>query len=307
MMKEQRPLVSILIPVYNQENLVRETLMSVFSQKYTNIEVLIGDDNSCDSTVEEVYSCISSAPEGIHCKVFCSSQNQGISANLNRLISEAKGEFISFLGGDDLMFADKLSKQIDFMLRNPECTICYHDMMLFDSDTQEQMHLYSKRHPPREGGVDMLIKYGSFNCGSSNIIRMKQKVYCDERIKFASDWLHFISCLEVNKGKICYLSECLGGYRRHSGNITQIRREQGFEEIILTIRLLEEKYRGKKRLINYVYAEKYFTYSCFLLKNKEYLSAMKLFVKGILKNPMGLLAVARNGYNYFKVKREGTI
>ena len=102
-------LVSVIIPCYNSENLVTETLMSVFSQNYPSLEVICVDDGSTDSTLIKLNAL--KAPTHISYKVI-SSENRGASAARNLALNHATGEFIQFLDSDDLISNNKISKQI---------------------------------------------------------------------------------------------------------------------------------------------------------------------------------------------------
>jgi len=88
------PKISLLIPVYNQEKIVRDTLQSVLSQDYPDKEVLISDDCSTDNT----YKVCQDFPFILS----RNSYNLGFTGNFNKLIKAAKGEYIIFLCGDDI-------------------------------------------------------------------------------------------------------------------------------------------------------------------------------------------------------------
>ena len=93
------PLVSIVIPVYNVENFVKDTLSSVCNQTYKNIEIICVDDGSTDNSLS-VLNFYSEKDKRI--KVL-SQSNSGVSAARNNGIRAAEGEYICFLDSDDFM------------------------------------------------------------------------------------------------------------------------------------------------------------------------------------------------------------
>ncbi|MBW4444612.1 MAG: glycosyltransferase [Plectolyngbya sp. WJT66-NPBG17] len=104
-----KPLVSILIPAYNVEQYLAETLDSALAQTWKNIEIIIVDDGSKDSTLEIAKQYESSIVKVIH------QANQGQSASENRALQEAQGEFIQYLDADDLLVPDKIERQIQLL------------------------------------------------------------------------------------------------------------------------------------------------------------------------------------------------
>lgn len=111
-MTEIDNLVSIILPSYNLEKYIAETIESVLSQTYTNWELLITDDCSTDETVNIVKSY---CEKDHRIKLFCQERNCGAGAARNNSIMEARGRYIAFLDGDDWWYPEKLQMQIDFI------------------------------------------------------------------------------------------------------------------------------------------------------------------------------------------------
>ena len=107
----RKPLVSIIIPVFNGEKVILDTIDSLWKQTYKKWEAIIVDDESKDRT-KELLSKVKSKK----IRVVNLEKNSGAAEARNRGISEAKGEYICFLDADDLWRADKLEKQVKFML-----------------------------------------------------------------------------------------------------------------------------------------------------------------------------------------------
>lgn len=119
------------------------------------------------------------------------------------------------------MLPGKISTQVAFMESHPECSICYHDLEVFDSDTGRLLYHYSQQQQPRTGGLREVIRFSTFNGACSNMVRRSAAPAhgFDNRFPVASDWLYWIETLSGG-GRIEYLDHVLGRYRRHAGNVT---------------------------------------------------------------------------------------
>ncbi len=113
------PLISVVIPVYNGEKTIRETLESLLNQTFKDFEAIVINDGSQDATLDVVASFKDS-----RIKVF-SYPNSGPSASRNRGIALASGEYISFLDADDLWTSDKLEAQLQALQAYPEAALAY--------------------------------------------------------------------------------------------------------------------------------------------------------------------------------------
>jgi glycosyltransferase involved in cell wall biosynthesis len=113
------PLISVVVPVYNGEKTIRETIESVLNQTFKDLELIIINDGSKDATLEIV-----SEIQDPRIQVF-SYPNAGLSASRNRGISQATGEYISFIDADDLWTPDKLENQLKALQSNPQAALAY--------------------------------------------------------------------------------------------------------------------------------------------------------------------------------------
>lgn len=114
-MKKNNPKVSFLIPLYNAEKYIAETLDSVLAQTYQNFEVIIVDDGSVDGSLAIVQKYKDS-----RIKLFCNDKNRGIAYTRNCALSYCKGTYIALLDDDDLALNTRLEKQIDFLENHPD-------------------------------------------------------------------------------------------------------------------------------------------------------------------------------------------
>jgi glycosyltransferase involved in cell wall biosynthesis len=102
-----KPLVSILIPAYNAEAWISDTLNSAIAQTWPNKEIIVVDDSSKDQTL-----AVARKFESDQVKVF-THPNSGAAATRNKAFSLCKGEYIQYLDADDLMSPDKISRQLE--------------------------------------------------------------------------------------------------------------------------------------------------------------------------------------------------
>lgn len=117
--------ISVIIPVYNLEKYIVNTIESVLSQTYRNIELIIIDDGSTDNSIQKCmyYSKFDERVKVLH------QENKGVSAARNKGIDEANGDFICFVDGDDLIDKSMLEKLYD-AISHSDLSICglrYYD------------------------------------------------------------------------------------------------------------------------------------------------------------------------------------
>ncbi|MCR4727748.1 MAG: glycosyltransferase [Lachnospiraceae bacterium] len=108
-----RETISIIVPVYNAERFIKDTINTVLSQTEKNFELILVDDCSKDSSCE----IINSFSDGRICLVK-QPENRGAAEARNRGLSEANGRYIAFLDADDLWEKDKLEKELRFLKLN---------------------------------------------------------------------------------------------------------------------------------------------------------------------------------------------
>ena len=122
-------LVSIIMPSWNTERFIKDSIDSVVAQTYENWELIIVDDCSSDGTEDVVLSF-----EDERIKYFKNKKNSGAAITRNRALREAKGEWIAFLDSDDIWTPDKLDKQVKFMNKN-NYVFSYHNFEKIDEDS----------------------------------------------------------------------------------------------------------------------------------------------------------------------------
>jgi glycosyltransferase involved in cell wall biosynthesis len=213
------PLVSVAVVTYNQRPWIEQCLHSILAQDYPNFEIVVADDASTDGTGECVEQIARAHPGRFN--VRHAERNRGVTGNHNAALAACRGDYLSWIGGDDLMLPGKLSAQVAFMQAHPACAICYHDVELFDSDSGATVRRWAAVDRPRRGGMATLVRHGNFNAGISSMVRRSASPErFDDSIPVASDWLYYVECL-AGGGTIDPIDGMFARQRRgHGANVT---------------------------------------------------------------------------------------
>lgn len=291
------PLVSVAIITYNQKEFLKEAIESVLIQNYKPIEIVVGDDFSSDGSQEMLKDYQNKYPGIFVLKL--ASKNEGITPNSNAVQAACSGKYIAWLGGDDIMLAGKISKQVEFLESHPDYNIVYHNLDVFDSFTGNHLHYYNSPKSCYTGDVTQLIKHGTFNGACASMVRHSSSpdYGFDTRIPVASDWLYWIEHL-VNGGKIGCINVVLGRYRRHDKNVSNPNSQQapqGYLDTIETCTILLEKYPRYKKIIN-------FRLSIFHRGLRKY-GYSKNLIKSIKYNPLNIISITMLALFYASFKK----
>lgn len=213
-MDEQPVSVSVIVPVYNSQDFIFECLTSINEQDFESFEILVSDDCSSDKTplvLAQFETCK-------RIKIFSQPKNLGITKNCNFLLRQARGKYVCFFAGDDVMLPQKLRKQFLFMERNSQCSFSYHNAEILLSYPGTQRDIIRLRaKPPLQDAADVIKQMGvpesmSMMVRASSI---PEKLF-NEDYDYVSDWLMQIE-LSL-KGSIGFIDEFLCQYRKHSDN-----------------------------------------------------------------------------------------
>jgi hypothetical protein len=213
------PLVSIIMPVYNQQDLLPSTLDSILSQTYPNFVICASDDRSTDGSAGILREYAARHPGKF--ELLFQEKNLGPTGNSNALLQISRGDYIAFFAGDDLMYPTKLESQVALMEQDPDCAICYHDVDVISFPEGEKLRTIQESEPAREGGLSLLLRDGCFFATLSLMARRTclPKEGYNPLLASASDWLYFVECLQGG-GKLRHAPGVLGAYRRHDDNLT---------------------------------------------------------------------------------------
>ena len=124
-MEQKKPKISVVIPAYNAEEYIRQTIQSVVDQTIPElIEVIVVDDCSKDRTGDTIKELIYEIEKTGDVKAnrvlryFRNENNEGVAKTRNRGVQNAKGEYVAFLDGDDFWDPVKLEKQINLLSKD---------------------------------------------------------------------------------------------------------------------------------------------------------------------------------------------
>jgi glycosyltransferase involved in cell wall biosynthesis len=124
-MSDCHKLVSVIVPFFNSERFIQETIASVFAQTYDRWELLLVDDGSTDRSQTIAKNFEREYPDRIRYLQHANRQNHGCSASRNLGIDNARGEYIAFLDADDVWLPDKLSRQVNILESQPAAAMVY--------------------------------------------------------------------------------------------------------------------------------------------------------------------------------------
>jgi glycosyltransferase involved in cell wall biosynthesis len=190
------PAFSIVIPLYNKENYILETLSSVFSQEYPHYEVIVVDDGSTDKSLELVRSL-----NNHDINIICHDKNKGLSAARNSGIKEAKNPYITFLDADDYWHSDYLTNIKSLIIQHPS-------EQIFGTSYQEDYNgkTYFKRNKlitSARKNISIIDDFFSMNLSKLIITQSSLTIHKDvfskiglynSKITFAEDIEFYIRC-----------------------------------------------------------------------------------------------------------------
>lgn len=184
------PLVSIIMPVYNSEKYIKDSISSALQQSYENYELIIVDDCSTDMS-RNIINTFQNKDKRITC-IFL-SENKGVAHARNQGIQAAKGKYIAFMDSDDLWDADKLKTQVEIM-EDSNADLSYTSYMMID----EQGIIFSKKNVPQTVDFTDLLKE-NFICLSSILVKScVAKKHFMKREYFHEDYIFLLDLLKEN-------------------------------------------------------------------------------------------------------------
>jgi glycosyltransferase involved in cell wall biosynthesis len=139
------PKISVVMPVYNGEKLLREAIQSILAQTFRDFELLICDDGSTDNTHAVAEEFVRADTRVRLVK----SQHIGLEKILNLGLQEAQGEFIARMDADDIALPDRFTKQIEFLQNHPEVVAVGGQVVVID-ETGLPLHVWNMPQEHRE-------------------------------------------------------------------------------------------------------------------------------------------------------------
>lgn len=256
------PLISIIIPSYNRENLIRETLHSVLAQTYTNWECIIVDDRSTDGTnaVLKEYSSLDNRFV-IVSKPIALKQGASVSKNLG--LQMARGEYIQFLDSDDILADNKLEKQIACLKKENKkaisvCKTYYFkensDVVILDIDRKD----YRDFNDPEEY-FDLISDIGGYYAPESFLISadlINFSGHWNENLTLNDDGEFFFRII-YNSNKIVFCNDTFVLHRESMGdNLSTLNSFQKATSLLNSWKIIEILYNTRYNKLDSKYLDK---------------------------------------------------
>ncbi|MEI8324260.1 MAG: glycosyltransferase [Betaproteobacteria bacterium] len=204
-----KPLITVCIATYNQQELIQSAVMSALSQRSEefDLEILIGDDASTDGTPKILSRLELEYPKWV--RVVNHAINMGAALNYKFLISVARGQFIAHLDGDDYWLPEKLARQIVFLANNTDCIAVYSNAIVVD--VNGDLRGIFTNDQPSKISITYLLERGNF-INHSSLLYRSEAVCALTALKYPL--IDYRIHIELAKsGKLGFINDTLVAYR----------------------------------------------------------------------------------------------
>jgi Glycosyl transferase family 2 len=284
-------LISIIIPVYNVERYVAQTLESVLAQTYAHFEVLIIDDESSDRSIE---ICRQYSDPRIR---IIQQKNRGLAGARNTGIRNAKGDYIALLDSDDLWLPQKLEKHVAHLERSPEVGISFSRSAFID-EAGSPLGTYQMpkldqitapyllcRNPIGNGSAPVIrrqvleaIAY------TSNLYGAAELFYFDDQFRQSEDIECWIRVVLQTDWKIAGIPDALTLYRVNTASLSAnvIKQLDSWEQVIEKTRSYSPDVVRQWESTARAYQLRYLSRRC--VRMQDGAMAVKLFNRSLRTN-----------------------
>ncbi|MCL4430107.1 MAG: glycosyltransferase [Chloroflexi bacterium] len=235
-------LVSVLMGSYNHEKYVSEAIESVLNQTFPDLELIIIDDHSTDNS-KNIIEAYQAKDERV--RAFFHERNMGIAITINDGLKKVRGNYVSFIGSDDVWYPYKLEQQLA-LTKNHENEILWSEGDIIDSDgnptgtTFTQMHTATNKK--KSGNLFGEILWDNYIFGQSLLIKKDfiGDTLFDTELRFLNDY-RFIADL-ASKHDFFFIPEPLAKYRVHGRNSISKDRTRWLEDRVLLYSYFLQRY-----------------------------------------------------------------
>jgi alpha-1,3-rhamnosyltransferase len=294
-MTEKQPLVSIVIPCYNHAQFVQETIQSVIDQDYENIELIIIDDGSNDSSVEVIQEMIPACEERFVRFEFRHRSNKGLSKTLNESLIWCKGEYYFPLASDDIIYPSIITKEVALLERRAECGMCHaHAESIYSKPDVE-----NDRAELHEFTFQQIINKNRIYAPTA-MIRMsvlKELGGFDEEL-YIEDWDMWLRLLYAGY-KIGFINEVLAFYRQHENNSYKNHEKMEEASDFILNKWIDSPYYEEARLNEMLHRFNFYS-EVDKLRSLKYLP---LAIKNINKTYIGIIKLIIPNFLYPMIRR----
>lgn len=226
------PKISVIIPVYNGEKYLRETLDSIIHQTFSDFELLLIDDASTDGSFAILNEYANADPR---VRVFVNNENKGIAFTTNYGIEQAQGEYIALSDQDDVSFPERLERQVNYLKQHPDIDVLGTQTISTGPDLHGQENVSS--YPITPGALRWMQLFGCIIANST--VMMRIEIFIEFGFRYgdfitASDYDMFARLAQVSK--LTNLPIPLIYYRRHQNTVSKTYFEVQRQELYDIIR-----------------------------------------------------------------------
>jgi glycosyltransferase involved in cell wall biosynthesis len=217
------PKVSVGVPSYNYSKYIIETLNSVVDQTYSNIELIIVDDCSTDNSVEVINEWIAAYKGERQITFIVNAVNMGVTKACNIILQHASGKYITWLDSDDLIFPDKVEKQVEVLeMAGSNTGFIYSNVNIIDAkgmiiDNDYMLTIgYDYKKMPTGNVFEMLFDFNFVPALSilANVACVKAVGGFDDNVALHD---YYIWLMLSKKYEVAYIPENMASYRIHGG------------------------------------------------------------------------------------------
>lgn len=206
------PLVTVAMAAYNSELYIKESIESILTQSYKNIEFIVVNDGSTDSTKEIVLSFNDS-----RLKLFDNITNQGIVKTRNTCIEKSNGKYLAVFDSDDIALPDRLKLQVEFLENNSEYCLCGTDYQIIDSNGKPS---YEMIVPKTDEDIKTYLNFNIPFCHSTMLFRSSYLKDNRYRSGFEPSEDYELTLRLSKLSKMASLNSKTVLYRVHGNNIS---------------------------------------------------------------------------------------
>ena len=210
-------LVSAVMKSYNHERFLSESIESVLTQDFDDLELVIVDDASTDASRRIIRSY---AERDARIRVIIHERNMGISKTVNDGIDAARGQFVAQIDSDDVWVADKLTKQLAVLERDEDLIVWSDGEIINDSgrSTGKSINKWMRASSKKSGDIWQALLGGNYIFGSSVVYKKQNlgNIRYDECLPYLNDYKFYLELARNNE--FYYIAEPLALYRIHEHN-----------------------------------------------------------------------------------------